>query len=106
MEMKNEYLLYAVIFGSTLVLAWSAFAATSKPQLDRDSRGLLLETQSNEQYFAAQAQALGNECGNLKDEANVQHLSHHPGQYADCLRQVEPSFLRKATGKTLGEILG
>ena len=106
MEIKNEHLIYAIIFGAVLVLSWSVFSTFSKPQLDRDSRGLLLETASNEQYFAAQAQSAGSECGDLKDEANVQHLSHHPGQYADCLKQVEPAFLQKATGKTLKEILG
>lgn len=104
--MKNEHLLYAVIFGAVLVLSWSAFSTFSKPQLDRDPRGLLLETASNEQYFAAQAQQVGSECGDLQDEANVQHLSHHPDRFAQCLRQVTPAFLKKATGKTLEEILG
>ncbi|HIH20646.1 TPA: hypothetical protein HA244_05245 [Candidatus Micrarchaeota archaeon] len=104
--MKNEYLVYAMLFVGVLLLAWSAFSTFAKPQLDRDARGLLLETQANEQYFQQQALQVGNECGNLNDEANVQHLSHHPSQFADCLKQVDPAFLQKATGKTLGQIIG
>lgn len=104
--MKDEYILYGVIFLAAGLLAWSVFASFQQPKLDRDSNGILLKTQANEQYFQQQAQSAGSECGNLRDTANVQHLSHHPGQYADCLKQVDPSFLQKATGKTLQQILG
>ncbi len=106
MEIKNEYLLYGLIFVGVALLAWSLFSTFSQPRLDRDPRGLLLQSAANEQYFAAQAQSAGSECGDVKDEANVQHLSHHPDRFAECLGQVEPSFLKKATGKTLGEIIG
>ncbi len=37
-------------------------------------------------------------CGDLTDPGNVQHLSHHPSQYADCLKQVSPDVFQKATG--------
>ncbi|HIH19909.1 TPA: hypothetical protein HA244_01435 [Candidatus Micrarchaeota archaeon] len=104
--MKNEYFTYGLLFMAVLVLAWTVFSVFSKPKLDLDAQGKVLETASNEQYFQQQAAQVGNECGNLKDEATVQHLSHHPSQYAQCLRQVDPAFLKQATGKTLGELLG
>ena len=103
--MKNEYLMYGLLFVAVLVLAWTVFSAFSKPQLDRGVDGRVLETASNEQYFQQQAAQSGSECGDLNDEANVQHLSHHPSQYENCLRQVDPAFLKQATGKTYEQIM-
>lgn len=47
-----------------------------------------------------------SECGDLADAKNVQHLSHHPDKYSQCLRQVDPQVLKSATGKGIREILG
>ena len=44
-----------------------------------------------------------NECGNLQDPANIQHLSHHPQQYEDCIRRVEPQKFFEATGQSLDD---
>ena len=104
--MKNEYFLYGLLFVAVLILAWTAFSMFSKPQLDRDAQGRVLQTSANAQFFQQQAAQSGSECGDLKDEANVQHLSHHPDRFSDCLRQVDPAFLKQATGQTLQEILG
>ncbi len=97
---------YGVLFVGVLVLAFSVFSLFSAPKIDVDAQGRVLETARNEQYFQQQAVQVGSECGDLRDAANVQHLSHHPGQYADCLRQVDPAFLQQATGQTLQQILG
>ena len=103
--MKNEYLMYGLFFLTVMLLAWSAFAFFAKPSFTADAQGNVLQTQSNYQYFQEQAAQSGSECGDLNDEANVQHLSHHPDRFENCLRQVDPAFLRKATGKTLEQIL-
>ncbi|MBU1197458.1 hypothetical protein KJ765_02995 [Candidatus Micrarchaeota archaeon] len=103
---------YAVLFVMVGVLSFSAIALLSPPAakpvpvLDTDSEGMLLETTNNEQIFENQADQTGSECGDMTDESNVQHLSHHPERFEDCLRQVDPAFLKEATGRTLEEILG
>lgn len=37
-------------------------------------------------------------CGDLNDVSNIQHLSHHPSQYADCIKQVSPEMFKQAAG--------
>ena len=97
---------YAVIFVAIAVVAFGAFSAFSPPRPDLDPQGRLLQTAANQQFYQQQAASPGNEWGNLKEGANVQHLSHHPSQYAECLRNVEPGFLKQATGRALQQIIG
>ena len=98
--------LTALIGVGVLLIGVSAFSLLSQPRFDVGQSGQLLQTRSNQQFFEQQAASSGSQCGNLQDVANVQHLSHHPGQYADCLKKVDPAFLQKATGKTIEQILG
>ncbi|MEK6954396.1 MAG: hypothetical protein AABX01_05280 [Candidatus Micrarchaeota archaeon] len=97
---------YGIIFIAIAVVAFSVFSVFSPSKPALDSQGRVLQTASNQQYYQQQAVSSGSECGNLKDAANVQHLSHHPSQYAECLGKVDPAFLKQATGKTLQEIAG
>ncbi|MBI2444888.1 hypothetical protein HYV43_00685 [Candidatus Micrarchaeota archaeon] len=99
-----KYLEYAVVFGVVLVLAFAFLVY--RPAGSQTGPGSLVPNGQNFQYYQQKAAALGNECGDLKDEGNVQHLSHHPERYAACLKQVEPVFLQQATGKTLQQLLG
>lgn len=99
-----RYLEYAVVFVAVLVLAFAFFMYRPGPALD--ASGGLVPSGQNFQYYQQKAAALGDECGDLKDEGNVQHLSHHPDRYAACLQKVDPAILQKATGKTLAQILG
>ncbi len=46
-----------------------------------------------------------NECGDLNDAANVQHLSHHPQQYGDCLKNVNPAKFFEAVGMERNDFL-
>ena len=59
-------------------------------------------------YLAYQAQAkqAGSECGDMKDLGNVQHLSHHPDRFADCIKQVDPQVFEQAVGQTKEEYMG
>lgn len=100
-----KYLEYGLVFVVVLVLAFAFFVYRPAGQAT-DASGALVPSGQNFQYYQQKAQALGDECGDLKDEGNVQHLSHHPGQYAECLKKVEPAMLQKATGKTLKELIG
>ncbi|MBI5225284.1 hypothetical protein HY989_05430 [Candidatus Micrarchaeota archaeon] len=102
----GRYFEYGILFLMIGVLALGFFSFFSAPKLQADSQGKILQTASNSQYYQQKAQAQGTECGDLKDAGNVQHLSHHPSKYADCLKKVDLAFLKQATGKTLGEIMG
>ncbi len=97
---------YGLMFLMVSVLALSIFSFFSTPKLQVDSRGKLLQTASNEQYYQQKSAGLGSDCGDLKDMGNVQHLGHHPLKYAECLKKVDPAFLRQATGKTLNQLIG
>ncbi len=100
-----KYLEYALVFGVVLVMAF-AFFVYRPAGAQAGPAGGLVPSGQNFQYYQQKAADLGNECGDLKDEGNVQHLGHHPDRYASCLKQVEPAFLEKATGKTLQQLVG
>ena|SRR3989344_5837497 len=105
--MKTEELLvYGLIFLGVIAIGLAASAFLSQPKIAYDAQGNVIQNAANQQIFAQQAAAAGNGCGSLTDTANVQHLSHHPGQFENCLRQVDPNFLKQATGQTLEQILG
>jgi hypothetical protein len=101
--LKNNAGIYVILFAGFLLLAWSAVSVLKTNPSDNDS---LKYSPENHAYYEAKALESGSECGDLTDEKNVQHLSHHPSRYADCLKQVDPALLQKASGKTLQEILG
>ena len=87
--MKNEYILYgAVIFG-VVVLAWSITSLFQSNAVGS----------AKYNYYQSQAQQAGSECGDMKDLSNVQHLSHHSEQFADCLKQVDPQIFEQAVGQ-------
>ena len=98
-----NWVLYGVLFISVALLAWSVISFFRPAQVQRDSSGNVLNSSSNFNIYSSQAGASG--CGNLSDSGNVQHLSHHPSLYANCLEQVDPTFLQQVTGKTLQQIL-
>lgn len=111
----GELLEYGALFVAVGVLGLIGFSVFSPQQpagddsefVEFDSQGDVVQSQQNYQYFSQQAgQQPGSECGNLRDTANVQHLSHHPDRYVDCLRQVDPAFLKQATGQSYEEIVG
>ncbi len=104
---KDELILYGALALAVGLLGFSFLSLSKpKPALQFDAGGSLANSPQNFQYYQQQAQQAGSECGSLTDEANVQHLSHHPDQFKDCLRQVAPAFLVKATGKTYEQIFG
>ena len=105
----DDALMYGAIVVAVLLLAWSAYAYMfpAKPTgWATDTSGQVVNSQQNLQYFQQVAQQTGSECGDVTDVSNVQHLSHHPDRYAECLKKVDSAFLKKATGLTLKEIIG
>src|SRR3989344_4871378 len=102
----EELIMYGLVFAGVIAVGLAAMTFFSEPKIAYDVQGKVIQNASNQQIFTQQAAAVGSDCGSLTDTANVQHLSHHPGQYEQCLRQVDPNFLKQATGQTLEQILG
>lgn len=92
--MKEEWLLFGLLGVAGLVLVGSFLSALNLPKIGGQSSTPVQSFQQTD------------DCGNLRDVQNVQHLSHHPDRYASCLRKVDPAFLKQATGQTLQQILG
>lgn len=81
---RENILLYGIVAAAVAILAWAVFSIVGTG-----------EGSANYNYYQ-QANAGG--CGDLTDVSNVQHLSHHPSQYADCIRQVSSEVFKQATG--------
>ena len=81
---RENTLLYGIVAAALAILAWAVFSI-----IDTGVGG------ANYNYY--QQQNAGG-CGDLNDVSNVQHLSHHPSQYADCIKQVSPEMFKQAVG--------
>lgn len=106
--MEYKYPLLGVGIGLMMLAALYALSTLTSADggVELNNNGSIAQTSGNDQYFQQQAQDSGGVCGDLTSNANIQHLSHHPDRYEDCLMQVDPALLKQATGKTLNEILG
>ncbi|MBI2970941.1 MAG: hypothetical protein HYY37_00815 [Candidatus Aenigmarchaeota archaeon] len=87
---KEDMLMYAAVAVGIAVLVFVA---------------LFISQQGSREQYKSLPNYGTNDCGDMQDHANIQHLSHHPGQYADCLRQVDPQLFYDATGEQLSDFL-
>lgn len=101
-EKKNEEMraaLYPVLAGvavlSLLFVVFSLFNAGS------------VGTSSGSNVVAGNSASLvaPSDCGDLKSSVNIQHLSHHPDRYQACLKLIDPSDFKSATGQDLSAFL-
>lgn len=81
---KENMLLYGIVAAAVAILVWAVASAIGT--------GV---GSANFNYY--QQQNAGG-CGDLTDLGNVQHLSHHPSLYGDCIKQVSPEVFKQATG--------
>jgi len=81
---RENILLYGIVAVAVAILAWTVFS-------------ILGAGVGSANYNYYQQQNAGG-CGDLNDVTNVQHLSHHPSQYADCIKQVSPEVFKQAVG--------
>ena len=93
--MKNEYLLYGVIIFGIAILVWSL---TSMMQTNAVGG-------AKYNYYQNQNLQTGSECGDMTDSANVQHLSHHPDRFGNCIKQVDPQIFEQAVGQSKEEYM-
>src|SRR3989338_8355275 len=86
MNMNNK-ILYGLIMVVVVVLSWSittSINASANP--------------AKYQYYQNLQQQSETGCGDLNDNGNVQHLSHHPNQYTECIKQVDRQKFKEAVG--------
>ena len=81
---------YLIALVGLSVLIWTAYSA-------------LKIADSKNQDFSNQYDA---ECGDINDPKNIQHLSHHPDTYRECIRQIDPQKFKDAVGEDIGNYLG
>lgn len=80
--------IYGVLAIAIAVLIYSAFS-------------IINPAKPVQQYQSS----LGDACGDLNDLANIQHLSHHPEQYEECIKKVDPALFKQAVGEDLNSFL-
>ena len=97
--MENVWMV-GLLVAALAVALWVGYSAFAAP-----APAVVENTETNRVYFEQQAAASSNECGDLNDPQNIQHLSHHPDRYQDCLRQVDPAKFREAVGDDLSNYL-
>ena len=85
------------------MLGWVFYGFVSPPQPAQYQANGAGATHAT---FSQSGSGVDDECGDITDASNVQHLGHHPDQFANCLKKVNPQLLKQATGKTLDELLG
>ena len=84
--------MYAVAAIALLVLGYGVFAMPTRQQADFSASA------GGAAQFAAPAQ-IPAKCGNINDPAQWQHLSHHPDQFQECYRVVDPAKFKAAVGQ-------
>ncbi len=93
--MDEKLTTYAVLILALAVLGWVAYGAFGpKPAASAVQASALA---------ASQGIIDSSSCGDLNDTANVQHLSHHPDRFADCVKQVDAAKFREAVGMEKSE---
>jgi len=87
--MDNKIILYLAVFVVVIVMAWSITTMASNKSPDP----------AKYQYYQNLQQQSSTGCGDLNDNGNIQHLSHHPDQYKECIKQVDPAKFKEAVGE-------
>ena len=85
--MDNKIILYGLVIVVVAVMAWSITTIVNGAP-----------NTAKYQYYQNLQQQSQSGCGDLTDNGNVQHLSHHPDQYKDCIKQVDPQKFKEAVG--------
>lgn len=106
MDNKENLLSYAIVAVAVAIVVWAGLSAFGQ---NTGKAASYNSNQASSQGMDAMHSSGGvdpmhssgtgaSDCGDLNEVGNVQHLSHHPSQYADCLKQVSPAVFKQATG--------
>ncbi|MBI4163386.1 MAG: hypothetical protein HY512_00870 [Candidatus Aenigmarchaeota archaeon] len=85
--MDMKIVIYAVVIFAVAVLAWSITTMSNGAK-----------TNPQYQYYNNLQQQSADGCGDLTETGNIQHLSHHPDQYSECIKKVDPQKFKEAVG--------
>ncbi|HLD60417.1 MAG TPA: hypothetical protein VI912_05445 [Candidatus Bilamarchaeaceae archaeon] len=98
---KKGNLSYSVLLIGFVVLVWVSYSAffSSGPNT------VIENNDQNFNYYEQKAQLSNSECGDLNDPSNIQHLSHHPDKYQECLKQIDPQKFKEAVGQDITSFL-
>ena len=91
--MNNKIIVLGLVIIAIVVLGWSAYTTISS------------NNTAKYEYYETLIQGSGTECGDLNDNSNVQHLSHHPQQYTECIKKVDPAKFKEAVGQEKQDFL-
>lgn len=91
--------MYAVAAVALLVLGFGIFAMPARQQADFSAASGAQSAQ-----FAAPA-SIPPECGDINDPAQLQHLSHHPDQFQECYKVVDPAKFKAAVGQDVSAFM-
>ena len=86
---KDELFLYGMLAAVFLILGFSIYSLASKPTLQN--------TPENFQQYENLRKASSDECGDLTDPENIQHLSHH-AELKPCLDKVDSALRKQVLG--------
>ncbi|VVB59975.1 Uncharacterised protein [uncultured archaeon] len=87
----ENVILYVAIAAAVLVLGWVFWSS----YVISGSAPAAANTNTYSSGFATGS----DNCGDLNDPSNVQHLSHHLGTFGECIKKVDPAVFKQATGK-------
>lgn len=85
--MEEKTITGIALIGALAVLGWVLYGALSTPTA------------------APIQQQIPSECGDITDNANVQHLSHHPDRFGECIKLVDPAKFKEAVGTDKSEFM-
>src|SRR3989338_1397985 len=95
--MENKYAMYVIVIFAVAILGWTFYSAF---QANSTAPG---SAQYN--YYQEKNLQAGSECGDMTDLANVQHLSHHPDRFGNCIKQVDAQIFKQAVGQSKEEYM-
>ncbi len=96
--MDNKIIIYSAVIVAVAVLAWSVTTTIN-------GKASAKYNQETYNYYQNLQQQSSDGCGDLTDIKNIQHLSHHPDQYAECIKKVDPQKFKEAVGQDRDEFL-
>lgn len=110
---KNNGRKYKLVMGILMIAlavfilySMGIFSEWTMNKINASAGAVTTQTQVKSVANSLLVNGIDPACGNLTDTANIQHLSHHPSQYKECLEKIDSQLLKDATGKTLNELIG
>ena len=86
---KESIALYGMLGVVAVILIFSVYTMLAPKKLEINAQ--------NYQQYEEKSLSSANECGDLTDPSNIQHLSHH-AELKPCLDKVDPALRKQVLG--------